>query len=210
MNAFVKKILFGIFLLFVFDATYSQYDKLVMINGKELYGRVTKIDEQTVSLRMFKNGEKLDFDIEKYRIFAIEYEEGKRQVLYSQDTLDGRDYTVREMEYLIFGEQDAHKNHKTGLPFAVAGTLGGVGGYVVGGQNFLVLGVPFISMFSTAIILPANVKKSAMRDPKYLESKEYKKGYRRVVKTKRNKQAILGSVVGTVAGVIIRAVSKKN
>ncbi len=188
--------------------SFAQYDKVELINGKVLTGRITSVTSESINVRMFHKGQKIDRIIDKYRVFALNYEEGKRQILYSRDTTAGRDYTVKQLERLIKGEQDAIKGHKTFVPLALSAIGGGSGGYILGPGNFLILGVPFIAMLSSAVLIHPTIKKSAVRDEQLLNDKLYKKGYKRIAKSKRNKQVVIGSIAGTVLGAIIKAVDK--
>lgn len=189
-----------IFFVFTFSGLKAQSDKLFMMNGKILDGRITAIGQD--SIRWVPKGKQKDIFIEKYRVFSVQYEEGKRQILYTQDSLNGRDYTLREMELLVMGGQDALNNHKTYFPFALATAMGGTGGYVLS-NSFLVFGVPMFTMLGTAAITQPIINRSAVRKAVLLKDENYRKGYKRVLRVKRNNQAIFGSVVGTVAGFVV-------
>jgi hypothetical protein len=200
------KIILFVFSTLIFNVLCAQGDKLFMMSGNIMQGKITYIGEDSVKF-IPKNKEK-EIMLDRYRVFSVQYEEGKRQILYSQDTTQGRDYTMKEMELVVMGGQDALNNHKTMFPFALATAMGGAGGYVMNG-SFLVFGVPMVAMLATSIITQPILNREAVRKAVLIKDEHYRKGYKRVLRTRRNNQAILGSFIGTAAGVVIALVSTK-
>lgn len=200
------KHLFCLLFVGLFCLSGFSQDKLFMMNGSTSLGKIVSIGTDTI--KFIPAGKTKTIDLDKYRVFSIQYEEGKRQILYVQDTTKGHDYTVKEMELIVMGGQDALNNHKTLFPFALATGLGGVGGYALSG-SFLVFGVPMVSMVATSLIAQPIINRSAVRKAILLKDKHYKKGYRRVLRVKRNNQAVWGSIFGTIGGAVIYAVSSK-
>ncbi len=200
----IKQAWLVVLFLLPFSYVWSQNDKLYLINGSIVTGKISYLGADTITFITKKN-KTISFD--KYRVFSVEYEEGKKQIIYNQDTSKGRDYSVREMELFMLGGQDA-RNHKTVFPFVVGTLLGGVGGYVSAG-SFLVVGVPFVSMIGTAVITMPFTGKGGVRNKEWLKDENYRRGYKRAVKGKKNNQIIWGSFIGTLAGFAISTLENR-
>ncbi len=204
----IQKLFFTLVILSCSLYAEAQKDKLIMINGITLTGKVLSLSQDSLKFSLAGKKEKIN-TFENYRIFAIEYEEGKRQILYYKDSLSGRDYSVKEMELFIKGEQDAYQYHKTLFPFVFSAALSATGSYLIGGDNFVILAVPFASALTSMLVLRPRIKREFITDKELTRDENYKTGYKRIAKVKRDRQIFLGSIVGTLAGIAIKAVSEK-
>ncbi len=187
---------------------FAQSDSLTLLSGRVVTGKVTAVKPEVVKMNIDVKGGTKPAEIDKYRIFSIKYTEGKTQMIYEKDTLRGKDYTVDEMQRLIWGEQDAQKGHKMVFPALLSTAMGIAGGYVMA-EEFLVLGVPFVSMLSSTILTPQAFQREAVRDEeKLLHDPSYRTGYKRVRKAKKSKQIVWGSFLGTAIGVVAHVLVK--
>jgi hypothetical protein len=108
------------------------------------------------------------------------------------------------MRSFIFGEQDAWAGHKPSHITVLGLILSGSGSYILTMDgNFLVIVVPVISYLILSAVLRPGLNKKAVRDPKYLSDESYLDGYHRIAKSKKNKNALWGSVAGFWAGGLI-------
>ncbi len=190
--------------LFVFSTqALSQEDTLTLLSGRQISGKVKAIEDNIVKMDVRLHHALKPAEIERYRVFSIKYTEGKEQIIYKRDSLAGHDYTPEEMQRKIFGEQDARENHNMVMPLVVSTALGAAGGYYFG-EDFVVVGVPFVSMLGSALLTPQWVRKKAVRDQKFLKDHDYKSGYKRVRKAKKAKQIVWGSIAGTVLGAVFK------
>ena len=196
----MKKLLFFLFAMCIFITGFSQ-GKIIMMSGKIIEGSNIKRGEEMISYTYEHKGEEKKNEIEFYRVFSIQYEDGKEEIVYEQDTAAGLKKTVEEMRYFIYGERDAQNNHKTPA-VAIAGVVyGAVGGYFFAPVP---IATPLIPIsYTLAMMIPkTKVKPSRVSNPDYMKQEHYIKGFQRAGRVKRINKAILGSAGGTVLGVV--------
>lgn len=175
-------------------------DKIVLLSGKVLDNvQVTTFTEIQIKYVDRNSRKKTERFIDKYRVFSVEYSNGKEEVIYEYDTLMENDFTVDEMRHFIQGEQDAMAYYHPRLNTLLAGVLSAAGGYALA-SSFFVVTVPFASTV-IASLPKVKIRPEKVSDPKLLAQPTYILGYERVAKSHKIQNALKGSVLGVAAGI---------
>ena len=207
----MKNFLFHNFLLFILSLclivagfpSFAQ-DSVVLMNGIISKGKIFKVDDDGVLLQETKKGKTKDYWLEKARVFSV-IRENKEEVLYKHDTAFGNDRTEPEMRMFVYGQQDAWKGYKPWYVTGISAALSGVGTWALvddkeNGANFFFIVVPLATYLVMVGLVRAGITKSSVRDQAYLLDEDYREGYRRISKNKKNTHAMYGSVSGFVLG----------
>lgn len=172
------------------DLSREQLDQLVEQRSKSLFP--PKIKEGFV---------------DRSEIFAIHEPDGTIEVVYVHADEIGNYYTVQEMQEFILGERDALLRFQSKRAFWGGVAFGAVGGFAWQNSVFS-LTTPIVWTGITA--LPTiRIKDRYMSDPS-LRTEPYKAGFAKTARTKNMLQGLMGSTVGTVAGLLIYAVVANN
>jgi len=180
-------------------------DEIVFLSGRVMTGLVKEVDSMDVRVEVDKGKKKKLLDFGKHSIFAIKYGDGKTDIFYEQ--LHSEEYSIREMELFIKGEQDAMKHVKAPILF--------FGGIVVGGASMVGLGpfYGFIPLVPYSIIggaLNSKIKENATSDPDLLREDTYITGYVTKAKSRKIQRAFTGSIIGYVSGLVAIAIAAEN
>lgn len=119
----VKKITF---LLLLISSTIFAQDTLVLLNGKYKYVVVDSMDYDFVFYKKIKKSGKEGSRKRKNldHVYAIDYKEGERKLIYQKDSLLDNFWSPSQMEYYLEGRRQARKHFK---PFKTALIGAGVG-----------------------------------------------------------------------------------
>ena len=200
--------------------TYSvvAQDKIQLMNGKVLRGKLKAEFDDYYNFEYYKNGGKTkSMELSKYRIFSKTDAQGVESILYKQDTLMGNYYSENEMKMYIYGQRDAFKSYK-GTPMFVSTFAIGFMSVLVDTYEFEEgnscppgffnrtpsIG-PIIVPFALTIgagLLKSKIRREHAADVSFLSNEYYISGFQKVSKVKRVKNAFFGSVAGVVSGFI--------
>lgn len=179
-------------------------DTILLLNGSVVIGTVVDTLNGVTTLRNPKDSTKNDI-IENDRIFSITNASGE-SIMYVYDTLIGNEFTIDEMRYFIYGEQDAEKGYKARGAFW-GNMLIGAAGAVTG--SFLCPIPPFT--FTALSGLPnVKVRSKTVSKVDYVKHDTYIMGYERVVRKKRKISSLVGGGVGIGAGLGTFFILKAN
>jgi len=135
--------------------------------------------------------------IQSYDVFSINEESGKEVLIYTPDTSYEGAFTVPEMRSFVLGQYDAGQNYKS--PWI---TVGGIAVAVASPAIVKPLYIILISTGYCAGVGLTNPKEKKLKiSPEFLNNEHYKSGYKKEVKNKRIKNAIIGSCIGLVVGI---------
>jgi hypothetical protein len=193
------------FLLFIFSASgFSQdstvifqgnNDTMILMNGEVIICSIIDTTDGVTTLRNPKNPKK-NITIENDRIFSIRNKNGE-SVMYTYDTVVGNEFTVDEMRYFIYGEQDADKNFKANGCLAIGTIVGALSG--ITGSFFCP--IPPFAFTALSGIPKVKIKPSTVSNPEYLKHDPYLMGYERVARKKRKLKSLIGGGIGLIAGI---------
>lgn len=185
------------FILFLLTASgFSQENKdtVVLLNGDAVICTVIDTTNGLTSIKNPKNPKK-DIIIENNRIFSIKNSKGE-SIMYVYDTVLGNEFTVEEMRYFIYGEQDATKGFKANGSLAIGVAVGALSG--ITGSFFCP--IPPFAFIALTGIPKVKIKHETVRDLSYLEHSPYIMGYERVARKKRKIKGLIGGGIGLAAG----------
>lgn len=195
MSHFRTFLLIPIFICFISSINAQENkDTVLLMNGDAVICTVIDTTNGLTSIKNPKNPKK-NITLENDRIFSIKYPSGE-VVMYVYDTLIGNEFTVDEMRYFIYGEQDADHNFKAkGCLFigAAVGLLSGVTG------SFL-CPIPPFAFAALSGIPKVKIKHSTVSNPEYLKHDPYLMGYERVARKKRKLKSLIGGGIGLAVG----------
>lgn len=217
----MKSIKLLMLLLFAVMAVsaFSQ-DKVQLMNGKVLRGKLIKEYDDYFDFQYYQKGGKVKtLELTKYRMFGYTNAEGKETILYKQDTLMGNFFTQSEMKMFVYGERDAYSNYKS-TPWFVAGVgvgfasvildtydYGPSGGFFKVSPSIAPIAVPLVMTIGSGLI-KTKVRKEYASDVSFLGSEYYIEGFQKIAKVKKLKGTLFGSIVGVGAGFLVYSLAK--
>jgi hypothetical protein len=188
-------ILVSVFFSFAFiTSAQENKDTVLLMNGDVVICTVIDTTGGITSIKNPKNPKK-NITVENDRIFSIKSPSGERMI-YSYDTIIGNEFTIDEMRYFIYGEQDADHKYKANgslIIGAAVGLLSGVTG------SFL-CPVPPFAFAALSGVTKVKIKKETVSNPDFLNQDPYLMGYERVAKKKRKLKSLIGGGIGLVVG----------
>jgi hypothetical protein len=190
--------LFTVFILLITATSASSQetkDTVTLLNGDVI---ICTVIDTTNGLTSIKNPKKTTKNIliENDRIFSIRNKNGE-SIIYTYDTLIGNEFTIDEMRYFIYGEQDADKNFKANGCLAIGAAVGVLSG--ITGSFFSP--IPPFAFTALSGLPKVKIKKSTVSNLEYLNHDPYLMGYERVAKKKRKLKSLIGGGLGLVAGI---------
>lgn len=197
-----------LFFLVIAVNLFSQ-DKIVLISGKVIEGKVLSVEEDSIRFQYRHKDKTREGFIESYRVFSIQYASGKEKVIYKYDSLTVNDRTEEELRNFIAGEQDALLRYKPAFAAVLSFGVSGAAAFLMNG-SFAILAVPFVTYMAVTILYRAHVDKNTVRDPKFLSDRDYIEGYKRIAKSKKNRNALWGSLIGAGIGYGIYILSQSE
>jgi hypothetical protein len=169
-------------------------DTLILLNGDAVICTVLDTTNGLTSIKNPKNPRK-NILIENDRIFSIKSQRGE-SVMYTYDTLIGNEFTVDEMRYFIYGEQDADKKFKANGCLALGAVVGVLSGFT--GSFFCP--IPPFAFTALSGIPKVKIKLNTVSNPEFLKHDPYLMGYERVARKKRKLKSLIGGGLGLVVG----------
>jgi len=203
--AFVKNVILLLFCSFFASGTLLAQDEIIFLSGRVMRGIVKEVDSMDVQIEIQKRKKTKLVFVSKLSIFAIKYGDGKTDIFYER--LNSEEYSIREMEFFVKGEQDAIKHVRAPILF--------LGGIVVGGVSMFLLEpfyglLPLIPYSLLGGIVNSKIKENATSDPELLREDTYLTGYITKAKSRRIQKAVTGSLIGYVAGLVAIGVAAQN
>lgn len=141
-------------------------------------------------------------------VFAVERPDGSEKIFYEFDEEQGNYLTVDAMRYFAVGQSDAFAS-KTGRSWLYTGLgLGAAAGLAARG-SMLALLVPPLFALSTKIPT-VSIPPRKMSNLAYQHNEDYARGFETQTRSRNLRQALKGSAVGVVAGLIVYSVLDNN
>lgn len=194
------RILFALAFGLLCSTTQAQ-DQIVLRNGASLDCKVLAAGDYEIKYEVTKkSGKKKQRYIEREMVFSVMREGGSEQVFYEKNPDAGDFFEVDQMRKFIYGAQDAQEQYKARLPMAIGFGLGAIGGVFTGG-SILFVTVPFAATM-IAVIPPVHPHNRQVRDKNLINDPSYVLGYERTARNKKIMHALIGSAIGTAAGVV--------
>lgn len=145
---------------------------------------------------------------ERGEVFAAERPDGSEKLYYYYDEEVGNYLTENQMRSFIAGQGDAHIAAK-GRGWLLAGIgVGAAAGYAARG-SMLALAVPPVFALSTKIPT-VRIRERSISDMKYKYDDDYAAGFETQARSKYLREALKGSVAGTIIGLAVFAIVDHN
>lgn len=174
-------------------------DTIVLLTGHIIPCKVYQENENVITCEFVKKGREEKLIIDTYRVFSIKFANGQEKVFYQQDTTKGNWFTVDEMRYFIYGEQDAMKGYKSPMT-TVLGLIAGAGAGFFAMESLILLGAPLV--YTAGNLIPyIIIDRKTVRNEKFLEQETYIQGYERVARSKKIQNALKSSAAGLAIGI---------
>ncbi len=193
-------------LVVIFSYPLLAQDKITLLSGKVLEGKVTAVDSAGIDYEYQKKGKLKKIRLDDYRLFSIKYADGNEEIIYKQDSLSGRNYSVKEMGAFVKGERLAMEEFRGTVPILYTFMLSSVAPVVMNGTIFAVP-IPVIVAFTTLIPGP-KINPDKVSEKDLLKEGYYLKGYQRVIRSKRLNRSVIAGFVGVGVGFGVRALIK--
>ncbi len=145
---------------------------------------------------------------EHEEVFSVIYPDSTEKLFYYYNEVEGNDLPVESMRAFMMGGRDA-RVAITGKPWFYSGiVVGALAGYA-SRQSVLVLAVPPIFAL-TAKIPTIRIREESINNSGYQYNPEYAAGFESYARSKNIRQALKGSVVGTVIGLLAYTIVDNN
>ena len=187
-----------------FIAPVVAQDSVLFISGRILEGNIKQVDSLDVQIEI-KKGKKTKVLYEsKSDIFAIKYSDGKSEIFYAP--INSEEYSIREMELFVKGEQDAIAHTKAPILL--------VSGIIIGGTSTFLLGPvwglgPILPFALVGGSLNSKIKEGSVSNPDLLREDTYLTGYTTKAKSIKIQKAIIGSIIGWVSGMVVGSIAQE-
>jgi len=189
-----KIIIVAALLIMVFQIDSIAQNYLWLANGKKLQIADYKIENP--DLILYKNLKGKNKTIQTEEVFSINDNTGKEMVIYQPDTSFHDAFSIPEMKSFVMGQFDASQNYKS--PWTTIGSIG------VATVSSVFINPMYIFLISTgycSCIGLTNPKDKKLNiSLQFANDEHYKLGYKKAVKHKRIKNAIIGSGIGLIVG----------
>lgn len=189
-------------LLAAYAAGLSAQDKISLMNGQELTGKV--IAQSTLEIRYLvpRKNRSVERSIPTTSVFSVTDSVGRERMWYFQDTIFGNTYSIPEMRWYIKGERDARDGYRPLGPM--------IGGFVLGAGAVIAL-----DLETSALAIPpiyggimawprVYVTRGSISDPHMEGDPIYATGYSAAGRPKRVFKSMLSSAIGVVVGLAVR------
>ncbi|MCB0772082.1 MAG: hypothetical protein KJZ58_05625 [Flavobacteriales bacterium] len=188
-------------LLFLFSGVAGAQDKINLMNGQVLEGKV--VGQSTLEIRYLVP--KKDRWVERAEptsgVFSVTDSLGQEKVWYFMDTLFGNEYTVPQMRWFINGERDARNGYKPWGPV--------IGGFALGAGLTMALDLEVNSLlippvYAGLMAWPrVYVTRGSISDPNMEGDPIYATGYSAAGRPKRVVKSLLSTAAGVAAGLLM-------
>jgi hypothetical protein len=194
----VHRFLFITLICLISFSSRSQ-DTITLLTGHTIIAKIYQENEAVITCEFVKKKVEQRLILDSYRVFSIKYANGEEKVFYEQDSTKGNWFTVDEMRYFIYGEQDAMKGYKSPMT-TILGVIAGAGAGFFAMESLILFGAPLV--YTTGNILPyIIIDRKTVRDEKLLEQDTYVQGYERVARSKKIQNALKSSAAGLALGI---------
>lgn len=141
-------------------------------------------------------------------VFAIRDSSGNEKLLYAYDEIKGNYLTQEQMRAFVVGERDARISARGQFWFYTGLATGVISGYAFKSSLYALAFPPLFAL--TAQIPTIHIKDRHISDSMYLNNEDYASGYASYARSKYTREALKGSVLGTVIGIVAYAIVDNN
>ena len=146
--------------------------------------------------------------LDREDVFSVTYPSGIEKVYYAYDEPLGNVFQENEMRAYVYGERDARAALSGKVWFYSGLAIGAVSGYALK-TSVVSFAVP--PVFALAANIPIiHIKERYIADKSYQYNENYARGFERYARGKNTIEALKGSAIGTVLGIIAYSIIDNN
>lgn len=151
--------------------------------------------------RIFEKGKISEKLVHRSDVFSIQQSGMEEQIFYALDEVLGDWMTLDEMRIYMAGEQDARNFHKAQWAFFTGLPIGAAAAFLAQGGIIVTVGGPLLyTMIQLAPTI--RIREHTITNPTHKYNEIYALGYERVARSRQVVQALKGSAIGMVTGVM--------
>lgn len=142
------------------------------------------------------------------QVFSIQIPSGKEIVYYQYSEPLGNYLTEDQMRAFVYGRRDARFYHRGSGWFYSGLGVGLLAGY---GLKTSILSLAVPPLFALTTLIPTiHIKESQINDKSFKYNLDYAAGFESYARSRNTIQALKGSAIGTVVGIIIYSIVDNN
>lgn len=146
--------------------------------------------------------------MDREEIFSIRYPSGNEKVFYYYDEPSGNYLSEDQMRAFVYGERDARNSHRGSGWFYSGLAVGLAAGY---GLKTSIVSFAVPPLFAlTAKIPSVRIKDQYIADKAYKYNQDYASGFESYARSRNTIQALKGSAIGTLVGIIAYSIVDNN
>ena len=204
--------------------SHAQENEILLINGKRIEATVIQNDGEFLKYEFKKKDNLFVKEIDLLRVYSFTKNKNET-VVYKKDTALGNVFSQDEMRMFIYGESDAEETIKS-WPYVVSGFAVGYGvsildtysgkdfpetpendkGFFKSAPSMVHFAVPFVFPIVCGKIKP-KVKSKHVSDDLFLVNEQFLIGFQKNARFKRIMGGLVGSLSGTVLGIVTYAMA---
>jgi hypothetical protein len=181
-------------------------DEILLMNGKKFTGSSIDTTGLKVLFEINKSEKKQKMKaFYKDEVFSIDLN-GTEKIFYEPSIYFEDSYSVQSMHSLVNGTSDARYHYKTKWVIPTGLVVGAGSALLMKGSIFILL-VPIV--YTGIVQIPiVKVQPQSISSKEFIGDEFYKEGYNHMARTKRTKHALLSSIGGVVAGILVYELTK--
>lgn len=197
-----------LFLLLFITTQYAlSQDTLLLMNGKQFVGSAVDTSDIQIKFNINKTSNKIKLKkVYRDQVFSISYKDGMEKVFFYPDMFFVDDYTVANMRSVVIGKRDARNAFKTKWVIPVGFAACAASAFLMKSSFFVVLlPIAYTGIVQIPIV---KIQKPSISSTAFIGNEFYVEGYNKSARAKRTKHALLSSISGVLAGVLLYELTK--
>lgn len=146
--------------------------------------------------------------MDREEVFSIQYPTGGEKVFYYYNEPMGNYLSEDQMRAFVYGERDARNFHRGNGWFYSGLAVGLAAGY---GLKTSIVSLAVPPLFALTAKIPSiHIKDQYIADKAYKYNEDYASGFESYARSRNTLQALKGSAIGTLVGIIAYSIVDNN
>ncbi|UTW63531.1 hypothetical protein KFE98_05095 [bacterium SCSIO 12741] len=202
---------FGIgiaFILLLLNSASAQV-QFLLLSGQEFEGKILSQTEEYLEIEYERKGKTKVKMMDKTRFFSYTVD-GKETIVYDPEESE-LGFSVEDMRYYIYGQQDALVKHKTTLPVITSAVVSFGTAFYAGyeGSGLVVLS-PVVGTIAGSLTQRNGPTLKSDINPEYLNKPAYIMGYKKQAKARKVLNCIGIGIASATAGALAGLITGNN
>ncbi len=187
----------------------SAQTKFLMISGQEFEGKIISQTEEYLEIEYLRKGKSKVRPFDRNRFFSYT-ENGKETILYDPAESE-LGFSVEDMRYYIYGQQDALAKHKVTVPVITSAVVSFGAAFYAGyeGSGLVVLS-PVLGTLAGSFTKKNRPTLKSDINPDYLNKPAYIMGYKKQAKARKVLNCIGIGIASATAGALAGLITRNN